>query len=119
MNEDDEGVLTATPMLSTTANLSSNVGTYEIEVSEVSASNYSISYENGTLTITPRTLLASVGNYERPYNEENPEFEVKYFGFVENENESVLNENVIATTTATKNHLYFIKVGTKTFKFSY
>ena len=102
VNGDDESVLTATPMLSTTANLSSNVGTYEIEVSEASASNYSISYENGTLTITPRTLLASVGNYERPYNEENPEFEVKYLGFVENENESVLNENVIATTTATK-----------------
>lgn len=102
VNGDDEGILTATPMLSTTANLSSNVGTYEIEVSEASASNYSISYENGTLTITPRTLLASVGNYERPYNEENPEFEVKYFGFVENENESALNENVIATTTATK-----------------
>lgn len=102
VNGDDESVLTATPMLSTTANLSSNVGTYEIEVSEASASNYSISYGNGTLTITPRTLLASVGNYERPYNEENPEFEVKYFGFVENENESVLNENVIATTTATK-----------------
>jgi len=102
VNGDDEGILTATPMLSTTANLSSNVGTYEIEVSGASASNYSISYVNGALTITPRTLLASVGNYERPYNEENPEFEIKYFGFVENEDESVINEKVTASTTATK-----------------
>jgi hypothetical protein len=43
-----------------------------------------------------------VGNYERIYNEENPVFEVKYDGFVGNEDESVLNSQAIANTTATK-----------------
>lgn len=102
VNNDNESVLSSTPTLSTTATKTSSVGTYEIEVSETSTPNYSISYVNGTLTITPRTLMASVGNYERAYNEENPEFEVKYDGFVENEDENVLITKATASTTATK-----------------
>lgn len=102
VNGDDESVLISPPILSTTATRNSNVGTYEIRAGEASCSNYSISYINGTLTITPCTLTASVGNYERIYNEENPVFEVKYDGFVGNEDESVLNSQAIANTTATK-----------------
>ena len=102
VNGDDENVLSSTPTLSTAATRESNVGTYEIKVGEASCSNYSISYINGTLTITPCTLMASVGNYERIYNEENPVFEVKYDGFVGNEDESVLNTKATANTTATK-----------------
>ncbi len=99
---ENEEVLSSKPVLTTTANKSSNVGTYPIKVSGASNSNYSISYVDGTLTITPRTLYASVGNYERAYNEDNPEFEVKYDGFVGNENEKVLITKATASTTATK-----------------
>ena len=102
VNGDNESVLISTPTLSTTATRESNVGTYEIKVGETSCPNYSISYVNGILTITPRTLIASVGNYERTYNEENPVFEVKYDGFVGNEDENVLNSKAIANTTATQ-----------------
>ena len=102
VNGDDESVLISTPTLSTSATRESKVGTYEIKVGETSCSNYSISYVNGTLTITPCTLVASVGNYERKYNEENPVFEVKYDGFVGNEDESSLLTKPQATTTATK-----------------
>lgn len=102
VNGEDESVLTTKPTLSTTATRTSKVGTYEIKVGEVSNPNYLISYINGTLTITPRTLTASVGNYERIYNEENPTFEVKYDGFVGNEDESVLSAKATASTTATK-----------------
>ena len=102
VNGEDESVLSTKPTLSTTATRTSNVGTYEIKVGEASNPNYSISYINGTLTITPRTLTASVGNYERIYNEENPTFEVKYDGFVGNEDESVLSAKATASTTATK-----------------
>ena len=102
MNGDDESVLTTIPQLSTSATRTSNVGTYEIKVGETSSPNYSISYVNGTLTISPRTLTASVGNYERVYNEENPAFEVSYMGFVNNEDEKVLNTKPTASTTATK-----------------
>lgn len=102
VNGEDESVLSTKPTLSTTATRTSNVGTYEIKVGETSSPNYTISYINGTLTITPRTLTASVGNYERIYNEENPMFEVKYDGFVGNEDESVLSAKATASTMATK-----------------
>ena len=102
VNGENENVLSPKLTLSTTANVSSKVGTYPIKASGVSSSNYSISYVDGTLTITPRTLYASVGNYERLYNEDNPSFEVKYDGFVGNENENVLITKATASTTATK-----------------
>ena len=102
VNGDNESVLATTPILSTTATRTSNVGTYEIKVGETSSPNYSISFVNGTLTITPRTLIASVGNYERIYNEENPVFEVKYEGFVGDDDEKVLISKPEAKTTATK-----------------
>ncbi|MBQ7742469.1 MAG: leucine-rich repeat protein [Bacteroidaceae bacterium] len=101
-NGDNESVLTTVPHLSTTATLTSNVGTYEIKAEDASSSNYSISYVNGTLTITPRTLMAYVDNYERVYNEENPVFEVKYDGFVGDDDEKVLTSKPEAKTTATK-----------------
>ena len=102
VNGENEDVLSPKPTLATSANKSSNVGTYPIKASGASNSNYSISYVDGTLTITPRTLYASVGNYEKVYNEDNPEFEVKYDGFVGNENEKVLITKATASTTATK-----------------
>lgn len=102
VNGDNESALVTAPKLSTTATRTSNVGTYEIKVGETSSPNYSISFVNGTLTITPRTLIASVGNYERLYNEENPVFEVKYDGFVGNDDEKVLISKPEAKTTATK-----------------
>ncbi len=102
VNGENESVFSTSPVLSTSANLKSNVGTYEIKVSETTCQNYSISHVNGTLTITPRTLIASVGNYERMYNEENPEFEVKYNGFVGDEDDNVLSQKATANTAATK-----------------
>lgn len=102
VNGDNASVLTTTPTLTTTATLTSGVGTYEIKVGEASTPNYSISYVNGTLTITPRTLTASVGNYERIYNEENPAFVVNYEGFVGDDDVKVLTSNAVASTSATK-----------------
>lgn len=102
VNGDNESKLSAKPELSTNAKLTSGVGTYEINVSNAESKNYSISNVSGMLTITPRTLLASVGNYERYYNEENPTFEVKYDGFAGNEDESVLNSKAVASSQATK-----------------
>lgn len=114
VNSENNSILSPAPTLSTTATQSSDTGTYEIKVEGASNPNYSISYQNGTLTVTPRTLMASVGNYSRLYNEENPDFEVLYSGFAGNEDESVLNEAPVASTTATKTS----NVGTYTIKVS-
>ena len=114
VNGDDESVFSTIPVVSTTANIKSNVGAYEIRVSGDSCHNYSISYINGTLTITPRTLVAFVDNYERSYNEENPEFEIKYNGFVDDENYNVLIQEPIAYSDATRKS----DVGSYTIKIS-
>ena len=102
VNGENESVLVTAPKLATTANRTSSVGTYEIKVGETSSPNYSVSFVNGTLTIIQRTLMASVGNYERAYNEDNPVFEVKYNGFMGDDNETVLISKPKAETTATK-----------------
>ncbi len=113
VNSENESVLTAKPTLSTTAELKSKVGSYEIAVTGAESVNYSISYESGELTILPRNLTAKVENYERTYGEENPEFEVKIEGFASGEDESVLTQKPTASTPATKNSdtgTYTIKV---------
>ena len=125
VNGENEEVLSPKPLLSTSAKKSSNIGTFPIKISGASNPNYSISYVDGTLTITPKTLTVSVGNYDRVYNEDNPEFEVEYSGFVENEDEKVLITKASASTTATKTSdvgFYPINVtggSAENYKFSY
>lgn len=93
--------LSTKPKLSTTATKTSAAGIYPIEVKGAKATNYSISYQNAELTIKKRQLTATAKNYTRAYGEDNPEFEVQYSGFVNNEDESILLSKPKATTTAT------------------
>ena len=100
VNGDDEKNFSILPIVSTTAIKSSPVGSYEIKATGAECANYKISYINGTLTITPRTLTVSVGNYEKIYGEENPEFVIVYEGFAENEDEKNLFSRPSAQSTA-------------------
>ena len=114
VGSDDEEVLSKMPKMQTNATQTSPVGTYPIEVSGAEAKNYMISYENGTLDILKRRLTASTKDYIRAYGEENPEFEISYSGFVNNEDEDVLQTKPQASTTATKRSdvgTYKISVG--------
>lgn len=98
---DSDEVLTTKPTLHTTATLESSVGTYPIEIDGAVATNYTISYEKGQLTINKRQLTVSTNDYTRAYAEENPEFVLSYTGFVNNEDENVLMTKPKATTEAT------------------
>lgn len=88
------------PVITTTATQQSPAGLYPIKVSGAEIDNYQLSYENGQLTVNKRMLTVSTGNYTREYGEENPEFVLRYKGFVNNENESVLIAKPKATTEA-------------------
>ena len=99
---DNEDVLSSKPHLQALATRTSPVGTYPIEASGAVAKNYTFHYENGELTINPRSLLVSVGNYTRPYGEENPAFELQYDGFVNDETENVFLLKPKAVTQATR-----------------
>lgn len=89
-NSDTKSCLSTQPIFKCTAVKASNVGEYEIEPLNATAQNYMIDYQNGILTINKRVLTASVGNYTKIYGSENPQFEINYIGFVNNEDKSVL-----------------------------
>ncbi len=99
-NNDDESCLSKTPTFTCTATINSDCGQYSIVPSSAEAKNYLIEYQNGTLSISPRQLTASVGKYSKTYGTDNPQFDVTYDGFVNNEDKSVLASQVIATCSA-------------------
>lgn len=113
-NGESETVLNQKPTVSTKATKSSPAGTYPITISGGVASNYTLSYKEGTLTVNKRNLSVTTPDYSRAYNEENPNFELAYDGFVNNEDESVLLIKPQATVRATKTS----DVGTYTIKIS-
>ena len=100
---DNTDLFTVKPQLSTTATLQSPVGIYTIEVGGGEINNYQVSYVKGQLTVDKRTLTVSTNDYTRAYGEENPEFELTYKGFVNNEDENVLMAKPKASTIADKN----------------
>lgn len=102
VNGETETVLLSRPTASTSANIKSNVGTYDIRVTGGRAFNYALNYENGQLDITPKDLKISLGNYERPYNEENPAFDFIYEGLAGDDTEASLQTQPVVRTTATK-----------------
>ena len=102
VNNETKAVLDEQPIASTTATLLSNAGSYDIRVSGGRSINYLLTYQSGQLTILPRPLTASVGNYERPYGQENPQFIINYEGFVGNDFESSLTTAPVTRTSATK-----------------
>jgi hypothetical protein len=85
-----ESVLGGTLSLNTTATLSSPATTYPITASGLTAANYTISYQPGTLTVNPAPLTVTAQNESRVYGDANPAFTASYSGFVLGEDESVL-----------------------------
>lgn len=89
-NSDTKSCLSMQPTFKCAAVKTSNAGEYKIEPLNATAQNYTIDYQKGTLSINKRALTASVGNYTKIYGSENPQFEIDYIGFVNNEDKSVL-----------------------------
>ena len=75
-NNETKAVLSAQPRITTSATSASAPGTYDIVVSDASATNYEISYVKGTLTITKADeVVVTAKSYSRKYGEANPAFE--------------------------------------------
>ncbi len=69
VNGEDSGIVTTLPACSSTADSKSSVGTYAITCSSGVATNYAIKYVDGSLTVNPATLTASiVGDPTKPYD---------------------------------------------------
>ena len=97
--KDGEAVLVADAEYTLTNDGGTDVGS-AYPVSVVGKGNYSGTV-NKSFAITPKDLLVKVGNYEMTEGEEVPVFVIAYEGFVGEEDENVLDELPIASTTAT------------------
>jgi len=102
VNNETEKVLSELPTVTTSATIGSNAGSYDLRVSGGKATNYTLSYQTGTLTVEPRELTISVGDYERDYGEDNPTFDIVYDNFGAGDNENSLTYKPTVRTTATK-----------------
>ncbi|MBX2963586.1 MAG: gliding motility-associated C-terminal domain-containing protein [Cyclobacteriaceae bacterium] len=100
LNGDNVSVITP-PTASTTATITSPVGTYPINLTGGSALNYSIILQSGVLTVNRAQLTVTANNQSRVYGAANPPLTFAYAGFVNGENASVVNPAPVASTSAT------------------
>ena len=90
------------PIIETTSDVKSPVGTYPITVKDAKAVNYNITTVNGTLTISKATLQITPNDATRMYGADNPQFTLSYSGLKNNENEPEWTTEPVITTIATK-----------------
>ena len=97
--------VTGVPSLSTVATAGSAVGTYDIVpgLGSLSAANYSFSFVNGTLTVTPAPLTGRAEAKSRLYGAVNPPFTVSYSGFVNGQDAGVVSGLLSGSSPATTN----------------
>ncbi|NVJ48728.1 MAG: MBG-2 domain-containing protein, partial [Cytophagia bacterium] len=100
VNGDDKTVITTEPTASTVADVTTGVGTYDIDLAGGLADNYSFNLTSGTLTIGKATLTATADDKNKVYGEVNPSFTVTYSGFVNGDDATAITTEPTASTTA-------------------
>jgi hypothetical protein len=103
VNGENASIVSGTLTSSTTADTNSPVGGYPITLSGQSASNYTIQYVDGVLSVTPAPLLVIAENKSRAYGQTNPVFSATFAGFVNGEHTNILSGSLTFTTTADAN----------------
>src|SRR6185503_10542538 len=83
------------------ATASSVVGSYLITGSGAASANYSISYVDGTLAVTPTGLIITANDQSKVYGAGMPVLTASYSGFVNGDSATSLTTAVLLTTTAT------------------
>lgn len=103
VNSEDISVIDVLPVVTTTATISSNAGSYPITVSGGSDNNYNLLMVNGTLKINKAPLTITADSKTKIYGEQNPELTISYSGFVLGQGIDDLNVQSSASTDATTN----------------
>uniref|UniRef100_UPI001BFC5EBE MBG domain-containing protein n=1 Tax=Echinicola shivajiensis TaxID=1035916 RepID=UPI001BFC5EBE len=67
-----------------------DVGTYAITASGYTSSNYTISYTDGNMEITPAALMVTADDQSKVYGTADPSLTVSYSGFVNGDDETTL-----------------------------
>ena len=103
VNGETNTVLEGMLLLSTTADTNSPVGSYPVIASGLLATNYSITYTNGTLTVLPQALTVTADDKHKPYGTADPGYTASYSGFVNGETSSALTGLLSFSRTAGEN----------------
>ena len=82
---------------STTATSSSPVGQYAITPSGVTTSNYTVTFANGTLDVTPAPLRITANDVSRLYGGTTPAFSATFSGLVNGDTSSVVSGLALST----------------------
>jgi hypothetical protein len=82
VNGDTSASLTTLPSVTTTATAGSDVGSYPITASGAASPNYTMSYVDGTLTVTPAPLTVTADNQSMTYGGTVPALTYTYTGLV-------------------------------------
>ncbi len=101
VNGEDYTVLSLAPILTTTYNSGDNIGVYTITAFGASATNYNITYQNGTYTVVPAGLIIRPNNVSTVYGDPVIFDGITYSGFVNDEDTSVLTTLPVINTTYT------------------
>ena len=103
VNGDSAASLATPPSLATTAAASSHVlpGGYAIIASGASDPDYTISYQTGTLLVTPAPLVITANSANKMYGMPLPGLSASYTGFVNGDGPTSLTTQPSITTTAT------------------
>ena len=99
-NSETASVLTTQPTITTTALITSNVGSYDIMASGGIANNYSLSYTSAKLNITKAPLTVTGVDATKVYGNVNPTLSVSYSGYKNNQTSTVLTTAPTASITA-------------------
>ncbi|HXZ63152.1 MAG TPA: MBG domain-containing protein, partial [Streptosporangiaceae bacterium] len=101
LNGDTAASLATKPTCSTTAASSSPVGTYASSCSGASDPNYTISYVNGAVTVTPAALAITASSGSATYGSPPPMITPSYSGFLNGDTAASLATQPTCSTTAT------------------
>jgi hypothetical protein len=86
------------PSITTTATLSSGVGSYPITASGAMLANYTVTYDPGVLTVTPAPLTVTADDQTITYGGTLPTLTVSYSGFVNGDTAASLPSTPTVTT---------------------
>ena len=101
VNGDTPGSLGGALSFSTLATAASPTGTYTVTPSGLSSSNYTISFVNGALTVTPAALTVTANAATKVYGLANPAFTASYSGLTNGDTPSSLSGTLGFSTLAT------------------
>ncbi len=101
VNNDTDDAITTTPTISTTATTSSDAGAYPITLEGGMAGNYELNLVAGSLTIGKRLITVTADDKTMNEGGQVPVLTANYDGFVNGDNEDLIDVAPIISTTAT------------------